>query len=355
MEEIVIKEQLDDYLYRIQNKELGSEKSFRTLTISLTKNAESYDKDTIIQTFWLSMIYLMDNGADLCDAVSNLAFSFIGKLFHEYDGGAVKELVGFMRDDLFLLYLKNKSTYYTVLKYFYLKIHGGYPDIHKDGFRNIKNILDNTRDNGYMDADYIYSTAWLSARGKALYEKGYDVSESDYKVYKQLVEMYGEFASFANQRYGLKSYNTDKEKKLYKLSLQRPNCIEESSDDPFSKRPLWTAMAYATAEAAGEYDGRYNVASALGFAEFCDDPYPVEINKIDNRKKQKRKRIIISAIALVVIIFAALILRKHLVLLGILAFLAAFGLLESGVRGGKGSDIWYVGHYYIGPAYWFKR
>ena len=112
----------------------------------------------LLLLFWGLMATLYKTGySNYSQPSCKIAFSAIKELIRRKEPTAVRDLIQFTRDDLFIIYLEDRFLYYTIVNEFYLTIHDGYPIIYKDGYVNIYNIINGLEDSGYMDADYIYS------------------------------------------------------------------------------------------------------------------------------------------------------------------------------------------------------
>ncbi len=313
---------------------------------------ETDDASALELIFWGFLVESEKNGYSIYSRkASEVGFTAGKELLRRKIPEGVADLVAFTRDNLFWIYLKDRYLYYIMVDEFYKCVMGKYPDIYKDGFRNICKIIKGKDDNGYMDMDYIFITAWCANYGIGISEEGTQVTKDDYRIYKKLVDMYYTFRSFADQEYGYKSYNRPKEVKLYKKSIAKPKGYNKKSDDRFKKEPIWAAMAYATAEASGDYYGRYNIAKILGYGNECQGIKSNEQRIIDKNKRMIIKRLIISLIIVVVVFALGLYFVDNpadFSFIGsIVIFIAVFNFFT-----GK-SSIWYVGHTYIGPAYWF--
>ena len=198
----------------------------------------------------------------------------------------------------------------------------------------------------------IYIAAWCAEQ--ALYvSKAFDSADNnDLKLYQTMKDMYFEFTSFANQGYGYESYNKPKEKKLYMSALGKPSGFDINSDDKLRRRPIWAAMAYATADASGEYKWRMQVMKLLKEDALCDPPREDEQRILDSRKRTSRVRIAVLIIICLAIVALLFIFKAHPIISAIIIGIAAIGILDQDVSNRYGTNIWFVGHYYTGPAYW---
>ncbi len=90
-------------------------------------------------------------------------------------------------------------------------------------------------------------------------------------------------------------------------------------------------------------------------ADACPGPTPKELSIIEHNKKTRIKKwVIFAVIALIFVIAVFFVNYKPSPFLA-LGLLGLFFFAESRVNGGKGSELWYIGYHYIGPAYWWKR
>lgn len=307
----------------------------------------------LLLLFWGTVATLSKEGYSIyAEPACRVAFKAIKELINRNDTTAIKDLAVFTRDDLFLVYLEDRSLYYTIVNEFYLTIMGGYPEFYKNGYVNIQNVINGIADSGYMDADYIYIAAWWAEYAIDASRNCTTMDANDLEIYKTMKEMYFTFTSFANMGYGYESYNKPKEKKLYLASLGKPNGFSMDSEDKFRRRPVWTAMAYATADASGEYYWRRQVMKLLKEEDLCGPPREDEQRVINRRKKAGLFKIGSIAIVGACLVALLFMFRAHPLITSAVIALLAIAIVDEGANSSYGTNIWFVGHFYTGPAYW---
>ncbi|MBE5840912.1 MAG: hypothetical protein E7304_05840 [Butyrivibrio sp.] len=343
-----------DCFYGTLNKKRDSADDFCLATVDIQNNIKDIDDEELLK--------LVDSGFDCvnsglddtitCFAIST-AINIISTLIDRKNTESVKKLTLFFRDDYFKIYLKNKTIYYRIANYFYYTVVGEYPELNKEGYRDVRNMAKGMPDSGFMDMDYIYMAAWASYRGIMMHDAGCDVKESDYKLYLKMYDMYIDFHDFADQGYGVETYNHPKEKKLYNECIK--NYRDAEKDDPFFDKPIWASLAYATAEAGAQYFERCKIAQMFGLEEFCDKPYPIEKSKLDSLKKGRIIRIVLLAVVVAIALFIVKTYAAHPYIYGGIIVFVLCVIVTSITRNGKGSIIGYSGHHYVGRAYWIKN
>ncbi|MCR5669448.1 MAG: hypothetical protein K6G10_00435 [Butyrivibrio sp.] len=340
----------------ISYAESGTENEYGDFCVWAKKtinDIEEFDYSELLLLFWGLLATTYKRGySEYSDVACKIAFKAMCILLRRKNTSAAKDLVIYSRDDLFIIYLTDLKLYYTVVNAFYMEIIGSYPDFWKNGYVSVYNVINGYNDTGYMDADYIYIAAWSAEFAYNICKGNNEVGEDDLEMYSLMKKMYFDFTDFANMGYGMERHNKPKEKELYKKALSKPINYIRDSEDKFRRRPLWTAMAYATGDASGEYKWRHQVTKLLGMEDFCPAPNSDELLILKGRKKSSIIRIIIMFILLIMIVFSLKLYTSHpvAVVVGVLILLAA--ALEDSVNSGHGSNIWYLGHFYRGPAYW---
>lgn len=288
-----------------------------------------------------------------CFSAFNIAFEAMKVLILRHNIEALIEITYFAKEVLFLLYLEDRKLYYMCADLIYTIINGGYPDLGKKGYVDIEKLL-NGNDDGYMDIDYIYITYILAFELKLQMENKNEY-DYNYKLACNLVDMYFEFTSFADLGYGFEAYNRNKANKLFKVAMKKPRGYSESASSQLLTCPTWTALAYATCEATGSYEGRKAVAKYVGCENCCPGPSSIEQTNMEEAKKARIRRIIVAFIILGILGGIGYLFRSNIPILFLIGAALMYGVAEYMTNGGKGSEIWYYGHHYIGPAYWINR
>ncbi len=324
--------------------------SFKSLGNEICNRIDSStDYSSLLLVFWGFLVTMYKNGYTVfSEFAAKVAFFAMNELIKRNNYDASRDLVIYTRDDLFLVYLSDKRLYYAIINALYLQVMGGYPDIYKDGFVSVYNKINNFEDNGYMDADYVFAAAWSAELALKIGTTIPNVSEDDLAMYKAIKDMYYDFSSFANGKYGFQQYNRPKEKQLYKRALDKPYGYIPDSEDKLRRRPIWAAIAYATAEASGEYEERYQVAKILGMENNCS-PSQIELNIMSIRKKNRMISIGWKAVLCLILVGMFFAWKQHpIIICAIIAIIAYAAIDDSGMP----TKTFYAGHYYSGPAYW---
>lgn len=267
-----------------------------------------------------------------------------------YDVEALRKFFCFCRDDLFLLYLKDRQCYAGAAFGYYAAFIGENPDISKYGYNDIDDIVQGRPgNNSHQDIDYIQVAGLCAALADKFTEIGYTVPEIE--RYDEIQAIYYKFRDVADLDSGALSSNLPKANKIYRQCLKKPPHYNKS--DPFDGRPVWIAMAYAVAEATGQYYQRAIIAKKFGL-EDCIEPTTREQRNIAQVKSAKKKRLIGALAILAVGILVVIISQTHPLWIVVPLVFALFVILAmNDPLAGTPYGTYYIGHHYIGPAWWF--
>ncbi|MBE5829279.1 MAG: hypothetical protein E7305_07435 [Butyrivibrio sp.] len=347
-------DRVDDLCYSMRDNDFKKANEIKDELLSY--NTKDTSNEDLLTAFMVLISYGIKNDRSTClESGMAVAFFSIDNLVNRRrDISAAKTLISFAKDTLFLFYMEKKKLYYACVKAFYEQVFEKYPKLSQKGYKDIRNILDNRYDSGFMEIDYAYITYLSAKRGKDLMQKANELG-LEYKLICDLVAKYEEFTSFADLGYGFEYYNRPKAIKLFDECKQAPEGYSENNECELLRAPIWLALSYATAEACGAYYGRQGVAEVLKLGDVCPGPTTKEQGIMEREEKARKKKLITRIVILVVLVLAIIFIK---VKAGPIIVLLAFGLfvlMESRAKGGKGSSLWYLGHHYVGPAYWLKK
>ncbi len=313
------------------------------------------NEDLLIKFKYLIARMHETQGSSCLKPVAKTAFDIMRVLFDRRDLESAAALLSFAKDTLFIYYLDKRPLYYACVNAYCTQLTGKYFDkLTQKGYKDVRNTSAGKADNGFMEIDYIY-IAFSCAAFFIQNKEAASELDAEYDLARDMAKKYEEFTSFADLGYGIKEYNRKKEVQLYKDCIKKPKGFAADSPRELLRCPIWTALAYATAEASGMYYGRYNIASSMGLADVCPAATATELSLIEEMERRKKKARIIGIISVVVLIAAAFLLRSHMVTVMLILLFAAIMAAYTKMSGGKGPDVWFFGYHYFGPAYWLKR